>query len=213
MEALNLLEITQAVGGQLYNSDADAIVTSIMTQAANIRKGTLFIPYTGSKAVPEELVKSAYEKGAAAAVLPHTVHCPIPQIIVTNTITALTDLCRFYRCRFDIPVIGITGSAGKTSTKDMLASVLSQKLSICKTMGNKNDLSGIIETTLGIQAGTDAAIIELGFSGYFGINEQADYKGYDVKETENGIEFKLMHNHELYKITVPYWAGSTLTMP
>jgi UDP-N-acetylmuramoyl-tripeptide--D-alanyl-D-alanine ligase len=60
-------------------------------------------------------------------------------------------LCKFYRFKFNIAVIGITGSEGKTSTKDMLALVLNKKFNVCKTLTNKNDLSGTIETTLNIK--------------------------------------------------------------
>lgn len=168
MEPLKINEIVQATNGNLISCGENIDILNITGQICKIKKGSLFIAITKNKEASLKLINTACEKGAAAVISTNAVNISIPQIIVNSTIEALWDLCKYYRCKFHIPVVGITGSAGKTSTKDMLALVLSENFIVCKTITTKNDLSGTIETALNINSSVQAAIFELGFSGYYG---------------------------------------------
>jgi UDP-N-acetylmuramoyl-tripeptide--D-alanyl-D-alanine ligase len=168
MDTLKISEVIKAVNGKLINSKDEVIIKGIATKIVYIRKGCLFIPLVGKRPVSKELIEIALQRGAVAAVIPNQVNSALPQVITGNTISAFISLYKYYRSKFSFPVIGITGSAGKTSTKDMLALVLGQKFKVCKTVGNSNQIPGVVNTVLRMGSNHGAAVLEMGFPGYYG---------------------------------------------
>ena len=167
---MNLQEIASAVNGTVINSPADNIeIKDIKTDSRVDMTNGLFIPLVGEKFDGHNFIKSVYDKGAVATLTQHdTVEdSRLAAIKVQDTSKALLDLARYYRKQFDIPVVGITGSVGKTSTKDMIASVLTGKFNVHKTQGNFNNEIGLPLTLFALDDKTDVAVIEMGMN-HFG---------------------------------------------
>jgi len=171
---LKINEIVQAVNGQPINCRNELIVKHIVRKIVDIKKGSLFIPYTNNSSITKELIELAYQKGAVAVVLPKEINSSVPQIIVEDTIAACKKIYKYYRSKFKIPVIAVTGSAGKTSTKDMIALVLNQKFKVCKTIGNDNDNKGTVRTLLKLNNTHEAAVFEMGVGSHLQMREKAD---------------------------------------
>lgn len=149
--------------------------SGVSTDTRTIRPGDLFIALSGERFDGHHYVKQAIEQGAAGAVVSRMVDAPAGACIVetADTLKALQALARLHRQRFSIPVIAITGSNGKTTTKDMLAAVLGQKLSVLKTEANFNNEIGLPLTLLKLTAGHQAAVVEMGMRGLGEIAELA----------------------------------------
>lgn len=164
MKKMSVTDIASAVGGKAV---ADGFVTSVFTDSRKSRKGGLFIALEGDKFDGHEFIKSAVDSGAAAVMCRKKTDVNVPVIYVENTKDALLKLSAFYRASFDIPVIGLTGSVGKTTTKDMIALVASAKYNTLKTQGNLNNDIGMPMTLLSMEENTECAVIEMGMN-HFG---------------------------------------------
>lgn len=163
MERLKLSEIVRACHGSFgYPSDID--ITDISTDTRTIGENSLFIALKGERFDGHDFARQAVERGAAAAVTERPVE-GVRCIIVDSTMKALADIASFYRNRFGgLKLVGITGSAGKTSTKEMIWLVLSEKYNTLKTKGSLNNEIGLPHTLFGIAEDTQAAVIEMGMS-------------------------------------------------
>ncbi|PLR95553.1 UDP-N-acetylmuramoyl-tripeptide--D-alanyl-D-alanine ligase [Bacillus sp. T33-2] len=143
-------------------------ITGVSIDSRKIVPGNLFVPFKGEKADGHRFVEEALSKGAAAALWQKDVPNPplhLPVLVVEETLTALQELARSYISQLNIKVIGITGSNGKTTTKDMAASLLSLKYSVQKTEGNYNNQIGLPFTILQLKENTEIAVLEMGMSG------------------------------------------------
>jgi UDP-N-acetylmuramoyl-tripeptide--D-alanyl-D-alanine ligase len=169
MQALKCNKIIEAVEGSLIFGHPHTVVTGVSTDSRNVKKGDLFIPLKGSNFDGHDFIGKAIESGAQA-ILTHKDIEIIPKDIavikVKDTLKALGDLAGYYRKRFNIPFIGVTGSVGKTSTKDMIASVLGQHLNTLKTQGNFNNEIGLPLSILNLDPSHKAAVLEMGMSGF-----------------------------------------------
>ena len=148
---------------------SDIMITGVCIDTRKIIKGNLFIPFIGENADGHRFVEQAIEMGAAAALWQKGVPNPpmhLPVIIVESTLIALQELARSYRDELDIKVVGITGSNGKTTTKDMVANLLSLQYKVQKTEGNYNNHLGLPLTILGLEPNTGMAVLEMGMSGH-----------------------------------------------
>lgn len=162
MEKLNLSEIIGACHGS-FGYPADIEISGVSTDTRTIEKNSLFIALKGERFDGHDFAAKAMEMGAAAVVTERAVEgarC----VIVDSTAQALLDIAGYYRSRFDIPVVGVTGSVGKTTTKDMIALVVSQKYNTLKTQGNLNNEIGMPKTLFGLDRTHTAAVIEMGMS-------------------------------------------------
>lgn len=158
-------EIAKITGGELIGGDVR--VKSVSTDTRTLKKGALFIAVKGERFDGNDYIKQAAANGAAAAIsdlAAGTVKTSIPVIYVKNSRTAQLKLARYYRDKFDIKLCGVTGSVGKTSTKDMIGAVLSAKYGTLKTEGNLNNDIGLPKTLFGLGKSTEAAVIEMGMS-------------------------------------------------
>lgn len=148
---------------------ADVVICGVSIDSRHIEKGDLFIPFRGDQVNGHRYVVSAIEKGAAASLwLKDEPNPPtgIPLLFVDDAEFALQQMARKYRAELACKVIGITGSNGKTSTKDLVASVLSPYLKVKKTEGNFNNELGLPLTILSLEKDTEVAVLEMGMSGF-----------------------------------------------
>ena len=162
---LTLEEIAKAVEGRLIGDNA--VVTAVSTDTRTISNGALFIPLKGASFDGHKFIDVAVENGAVAVISQEEVNTTVPVIMVEDTHKALGDLARYYRSIHKIPVVGITGSTGKTTTKDIVASVLAQKYNVLKTEGNFNNDIGVPLTLFRLEDDTECAVIEMGMN-HFG---------------------------------------------
>ena len=162
-------EICAAVGGTLLQ-DSGAPVTGVTTDSRAVQPGELFIPLVGERFDGHAYIAKALEGGAAGcltAAAPETLLPGKLYIQVADTRLALKALASWYRDKFDLPVVQVTGSAGKTTTKEMIASVLSQRYNTLRTEGNFNNDIGAPLTLLRLMPEHQAAVIETGMN-HFG---------------------------------------------
>ena len=157
-------QICEAVQGVLFGSE-DTAVTDISTDSRSITPGAWFVPLAGERFDGHDYIDMALDKGAAGcfcARLPRKVRDDKVYILVEDTRLALRDLAAWYRNQFDIPVVQITGSMGKTTFKELLAGILSQRYHTLKTPGNLNGDIGAPLTLLSLTPEHQAAVIETG---------------------------------------------------
>ena len=169
MKNMSLKEIAQAVGGQYYGDDASFTqrVTGVTIDSRKIEKGYLFVPIKGAKVDGHSFIASVMEKGALCTFSEQPLeNAKHPYILVESCKQALKDLAEHYRKSLKIKVVGISGSVGKTSTKEMIASVLSQKYNVLKTEGNFNNEIGLPLTIFNIRDEHEVAVLEMGISDF-----------------------------------------------
>ena len=162
-------EICAAVGGTLLQ-DSGAPVTGVTTDSRAVQPGQLFIPLVGERFDGHAYIAKALDGGAAGcltAAAPETLLPGKLYIQVADRRLALKALASWYRDKFDLPVVQVTGSAGKTTTKEMIASVLSQRYNTLRTEGNFNNDIGAPLTLLRLMPEHQAAVIETGMN-HFG---------------------------------------------
>lgn len=169
MESMTLGEILTAVNGTLLGEfhALDTVVEGVETDSRTIHPGDLFIPLVGERFDGHAYINSALENGAAGCFTARERENYLPgkfYIKVGSPLRALRDLAAYYRTKFPIPLVGITGSVGKTTTKDMIAAVLGVKYSVLKTEGNMNSREGMPLTLLRLDRSHEIAVIEMGMS-------------------------------------------------
>ncbi len=146
--------------------------SGVTTDSRNVPQGSMFFALRGESFDGNAFAQAALEKGAAWAVVASDSEIGRKvlagegqlsgYIVVEDTLAALQDLARYHRSRFRIPVIGLTGTNGKTTTKELLCAVLSQKFRVTATIGNLNNHIGVPLTLLRINADTQVAVVEMG---------------------------------------------------
>ena len=162
-------EICAAVGGTLLQ-DSGAPVTGVTTDSRAVQPGQLFIPLVGERFDGHAYIAKALDGGAAGCLTAREPETLLPgklYIQVADTRLALKALASWYRDKFELPVVQVTGSAGKTTTKEMIASVLSQRYNTLRTEGNFNNDIGAPLTLLRLMPEHQAAVIETGMN-HFG---------------------------------------------
>lgn len=168
MKNMTLQNIAAACGGKLYGGGKKVREAScVVIDSRKVEKGGIFIATKGERADGHDFIPQAVEKGALGVVCEKKPqNSDIPYILVKDSFQALKDIAEFYRKGLSIPVIGITGSVGKTSTKEMIASVLSEGFCVLKTEGNFNNEVGLPLTVLRIRREHEAAVLEMGISNF-----------------------------------------------
>ncbi len=152
----------------------------VVTDTRLVKKGVLFVALIGEKFDGHDFIQTAIEKGAAGVVVSRNYSetelrdLPITVIQAEDTLKAYQLLAKVYRRRFSIPVIAITGSNGKTTTKDFTAAVLSANFNVLKTEANFNNEIGLPKTLLQLQANHQVAVVEMGMRGFGQIAELAE---------------------------------------
>jgi UDP-N-acetylmuramoyl-tripeptide--D-alanyl-D-alanine ligase len=162
----NASEIARLVHGELVGDDVQ--IDSISIDSRQIQPGSLYVPLVGARADGHDFMDQVKEKGAAAAFW--TAGRPLPEgislIVVPDPLTALQDLAKAYLKELGCYTVGVTGSNGKTSAKDMMAAVLSTRFKTEKTQGNRNSDIGLPLTILSFPEDTEAAVLEMGMENF-----------------------------------------------
>lgn len=170
MKNLTLARIAEVCGGIYYGNEADknTEITAITTDSRKAEAGSLFAAIKGERVDGHSFIPSVFEKGALCAISEQELLEPAGNYIkVTSTLDALGAIAQEYLKQLAIPVVGITGSVGKTSTKEMVAAVLSQKYKTLKTAGNFNNELGLPLTVFRLTQEHEIAVLEMGIS-HFG---------------------------------------------
>ncbi|CUH94032.1 hypothetical protein P22_0094 [Propionispora sp. 2/2-37] len=182
MAEFTIEEVSQAVGNNLNRMapcDSAVRFTGVSTDTRSIHPGDLFVALIGERFDGHNFITQAVQKGAAGVLVSKAViadmdeAAPCVVITVQNTLAALQQLAKFHRSRYSIPVIAVTGSNGKTTTKDMTAAVLSRKYKVLKTEANYNNEIGLPLTLLQLTSVHEAAVVEMGMRGLGEIKELA----------------------------------------
>lgn len=169
MKAMTLKNICTACDGTYYGpaENLEKEIAGIAIDSRKIEAGWLFAATVGERVDGHSFIEGCYEKGCLCCL---GEKAPVWEdrsyIHVTSTFQALKDIAEYYRSTLSIPVVGITGSVGKTSTKEMIASVLGVKYNTLKTAGNFNNEVGLPLTVFNIREEHEAAVLEMGISDF-----------------------------------------------
>ncbi|NLA59294.1 MAG: UDP-N-acetylmuramoyl-tripeptide--D-alanyl-D-alanine ligase, partial [Firmicutes bacterium] len=179
MKPITVAQIMQWTGGEKLAGSLSAAVRGVSIDSRSVKPGELFVPLEGERVDGHEFAADALARGAAAVLVARDwVENVINQldkaalaagefglVAVQDTLSALQDLAREYRSLFSPSIIAITGSTGKTSTKDMTASILSQMGPTLKSLGNFNNEIGLPLTLLRLDESHKTAVVEMGMRG------------------------------------------------
>ena len=186
---LSLQEIITATGGHCENMQ-ELVFTGITTDSRIESSGELFVALCGERFDGHVYCKMALEHGAAAVLVSKPVpELPSETVIITveDTLLAYQQIAHAYRMsNKNLKVVAVTGSNGKTSTKDMIAACLSTKFKVIKTQENFNNEIGLPKTLLSVKADTEIAVVEMGMRGLGQIRELCDIAKPDVAVVTNG---------------------------
>ena len=177
---LTIREIAEACGGKLTGGNAaeyDKCVSSVVIDSRKVEAGGVFLATIGERVDGHKFISQAFSAGAVLAVSQKTPEQLAGETgtegmnrgcycVVEDTLQALKDIAEFYRRKVGIPVVGITGSVGKTSTKEFIAGVLAEKYRVLKTEGNYNNEIGVPLTLLRIRPEHQVAVVEMGISDF-----------------------------------------------
>ena len=169
MEKIYVKEILKAVGGQLLgNIDPDkTFVVNVQTDSREAAAGDLFVAIIGERLDAHRFVPGAMAAGAEGCLVsaaPESIPDGKFCVLVPDTTKAMGDLAAYYRSKLGLPVVAVTGSVGKTTTKDMIFSVLSTKYRTLKTEGNKNNHLGLPMTIFRLSQEDEIAVLEMGMN-------------------------------------------------
>ncbi len=155
-----LSEAREVLNGELRHGDAD--FRRVVIDSRGVAAGDLFVALRGERFDAHQFVAQAQADGATAALVSEWVDSTIPQLRVADTLTALQQMSSHWRRRFELPVIGVTGSNGKTTSKQMLAAIFAARGPVLATAGNLNNHIGVPLTLLSLRAEHRTAVIEMG---------------------------------------------------
>jgi UDP-N-acetylmuramoyl-tripeptide--D-alanyl-D-alanine ligase len=169
MKPLSLETIANVTGGTYIGDPAQRaeFIANVVRDNREAAQGSLFICIKGERVDGHSFANKAFAAGAVCCLAEHELCEPQgPYILVTSTLQALKTLGEYYRSLFHIPIIGVTGSVGKTTAKEMAAAVLSQKFNVLKTPENLNNEIGVPLTLMSLCEEHEAAVIEMGISDF-----------------------------------------------
>ena len=189
MQQLTLNEIKEATGGELVRAaGVELALTGITTDSRKAGDGILFVPLAGERFDGHDFIDGAFEAGSPAA-LTHKDDIAAPPgraiVRVADTKRALGDIARYYKRKYNVPTASVTGSVGKTTTKDLMCAVLSERYKTLKTPNNFNNDIGVPLTIFGLEKEHEAAVIELGMNHFGEIEYLASIAEPDVAVITN----------------------------
>lgn len=169
MKGMTLRAMTEVCNG-IYHGDENKLeleVTDITTDSRKVSLGSLFIAIKGARSDGHDYIQACFDNGALCCIAEQEMPSVSGSYIqVQSTLQALKDLAEYYRGQLDIKVVGITGSVGKTSTKETISSVLSTKYRVLKTLGNFNNEIGLPLTIFRLRDEDEVAVLEMGISNF-----------------------------------------------
>lgn len=165
MENMTIREILEATGGKLLCGDADKKITDFSIDSRTGTPDSIFVPIIGQRVDAHRFIESALEKNGATFTSEHDgASGEKPWIRVADTVEAMQKVGTFYRNRMDLPVVAVTGSVGKTTTREMIARVLGSQKKVFETKGNQNSQIGVPLTLAHLSASDEVAVLEIGMS-------------------------------------------------
>ncbi len=173
MAMFTLEEIVKATNGKALHLHEGCVFSDVSTDTRFIPEGCVFVALRGERFDGHEFAHEAIEKGASAVIVEEEIDTTIPSVLVEDTLKAYQDLARFHRRRFSIPVVAVTGSSGKTTTKEMIATILSEQFHVLKTEKNFNNEIGLPKTLLQLTEAHEVCVVEMGMRGLGQIAELA----------------------------------------
>lgn len=188
MKEISISEILSAIDGKLISGNTDDTINCVCIDSRKVTKGSLFVPLVGENTDGHNYIQNAFESGAKVSFCEpgkssDTFGGAI--IEVDSTLDALQKLAKYYRSKFSIPFIGVSGSVGKTTTKEMIATVLSENLKVLKTEGNYNGQIGLPLTIFNLDDTHEAAVLEMGVSKFGEMEKLADIADIDIAVITN----------------------------
>lgn len=169
MKEMTCLELAKACGGRFFGTKEEGkhVIAGIAIDSRKIEKDWVFGATVGERVDGHSFISQVFEKQAACVISEKMLENPAgPYILVESTFQALKDIAAYYRSLLDVKIVGITGSVGKTSTKEMIAAVLSEKFKVQKTYKNLNNEVGVPLTLFSIGKEHEAAVVEMGISDF-----------------------------------------------
>ena len=168
MTGMTISRAAAVCGGRICGEgDLDAELGSVVIDSRAVSAGDFFVAYKGERVDGHDYISAAFDKGAVCCLAQRVPEGETrPLILVPDVQAALEQICAEYRRDLRLPVIGITGSVGKTSAKEMISAVLSQRLNVLKTDKNLNNQIGVPMTISRIRPEHQAAVVEMGISGF-----------------------------------------------
>ena len=187
MEHLTVNEIVEAVNGTLLAGNPDTVIEYICIDSREAHEGGLFVPIIGEKVDAHKFIAQVFDNGATAVFMSHgdVIRKDKVHILVKDTVKAMGDLATYYRMKFEMPIVGITGSVGKTSTKEMISAALETGFSTMKTAGNQNSQIGVPLTLFRMKKGQEMAVVEMGISEFGEMDNLARFVKPDVAVVTN----------------------------
>jgi UDP-N-acetylmuramoyl-tripeptide--D-alanyl-D-alanine ligase len=174
MLSISLNELLKVTGGKLWNDNKgnQTIARGVSIDSRTIKKGNLFVAIPGERFDGHQFVLEAAKKGASLVIMSKEKINPlekkklnkIPVVLVEDTKKALREIAAWHRNKFEIPTVAVTGTNGKTTTKDMIAEVLSSKFKVLKSIKSYNNLVGVPLTLFELDQDTQVLVMELGMS-------------------------------------------------
>jgi UDP-N-acetylmuramoyl-tripeptide--D-alanyl-D-alanine ligase len=164
----NVREVAAATGGTVLRGNPDTALCGVLTDTRTVKPGVLFIALQGERFDGHDFLTQAADGGASAAVIANkekNADAPAALVAVDDTLKALGDLARVHRQRFEIPLVGVTGSYGKTTTRALIAAALGAQLNVLASQANFNNEIGVPQTLLQLNETHGAAVIEMGMRG------------------------------------------------
>ncbi len=188
LKEISISEILSATDGKLISGNTDDTINCVCIDSRKVTKGSLFVPLVGENTDGHNYIQNAFESGAKVSFCQpgkssDTFGGAI--IEVDSTLDALQKLAKYYRSKFRIPFIGVSGSVGKTTTKEMIATVLSENLKVLKTEGNYNGQIGLPLTIFNLDDTHEAAVLEMGVSKFGEMEKLADIADIDIAVITN----------------------------
>jgi len=165
MESITINKILEITQGELFQGKTDLEISGVAIDSRTVKSGDLYIPIVGENNNGHAFIVKAFENGGKVTLTQERqweFPADMTVVFVTSTLEAMKSLAAFHRHRYQLPVIAITGSSGKTTTKDLVAAVLSQKYNTLKTQGNFNNEYGIPQTLFHLKPEHEIAVIEMG---------------------------------------------------
>ncbi len=182
-----------------FSGNGKNIISGISTDSRTLRKGELFVALRGEKYNGHDFISTAITNGACAIMVerswveqnqPMFVSIPVPRIVVPNTLRAFGELARLYRQKFEIPVLMIAGSNGKTTTKDMITAVLHTQYNVLATEQNFNNHIGVPKTLFELKTEHDIVVLEAGTNHFGELRELCE-----IAEPTHGLLTNIGHEH------------------
>lgn len=187
MRCLTCGEIAQAACGEIVCGSSDVQINYITTDSREAGSGMLFVPIAGERFDGHDFIKNAFEQGASAVITHKDIAPEEGKVIirVEDTFKAFGDIAAYHKAKYKIPTVAVTGSVGKTTTKDMISGVMETTYKTLKTQGNFNNEIGVPITVLSQEKDHEAAVIEMGMSAFGEIERLASIVRPDIAVITN----------------------------